>query len=80
MDPQMLKQRWGHKLVFWGGGVDTQRVLPFGTPLEIESHVAENIRILGQDGGLIFNTVHNIQASIPTENLLALFQAVTRHR
>ena len=80
MDPRTLKQRWGQNLVFWGGGVDTQHVLPFGTPQEIEAHVAENIRILGQDGGLIFNAIHNVQASIPTENLLALFQAVSRYR
>ncbi len=80
MDPRTLKQRWGRNLVFWGGGVDTQHVLPFGTPQEIEAHVAENIRILGQDGGLVFNTIHNVQASIPTENLLALFQAVSRYR
>jgi len=80
MDPQTLKQRWGQKLVFWGGGVDTQRVLPFGAPQEIEEHVAENIRILGQGGGMVFNAIHNIQASIPTENLVALFRAVSRYR
>jgi hypothetical protein len=80
MDPETLKQRWGQKLVFWGGGVDTQHVLPFGTPQEIESHVADNIRTLGQGGGMIFSTVHNIQASIPTENLLTLFKAISRYR
>ncbi|MBC7239592.1 MAG: methyltransferase, partial [Chloroflexi bacterium] len=66
MEPRFLKERWGEKLVFWGGGVDTQRVLPFGTPEEIDAHVKENIAIFGQGGGFVFNTVHNIQATVPT--------------
>lgn len=80
MEPRFLKERWGEKLVFWGGGVDTQRVLPFGTPEEIDAHVKENIAIFGQGGGFVFNTVHNIQATVPTENLIALFEAFKRYR
>lgn len=80
MEPRALKERWGDKLVFWGGGVDTQQVLPFGTPEEIEAHVRENIAIFGQGGGFVFNTVHNIQATVPIENLLALYRAVARYR
>ena len=80
MDPATLKARWGAKLVFWGGGVDTQHVLPFDTPEKIKAHVRENLRILGANGGFVFNTVHNIQATVPTENLMALFEAFAAYR
>jgi len=60
MDPKILKERYGDKLVFWGGGVDTQRTLPFGTPEEVRREVKEHCRIFGKDGGFVFNTVHNI--------------------
>jgi uroporphyrinogen-III decarboxylase len=75
MDPEALKGRWGERLVFWGGGVDTQRVLPFGSPEEIEEHVRRNVAVLGRGGGFVFNAIHNIQAGIPAENLTALFRA-----
>lgn len=80
MDPRVLKQRWGDRLVFWGAGVDTQQVLPFGTPEQIEAHVRENIQILGAGGGFVFCTVHNIQATVPTENLVALYRAFDKYR
>lgn len=80
MDPQTLKDRFGKELVFWGGGVDTQHTLPFGAPQEIREQVKERMRIFGKDGGFVFNTVHNVQASIPVENLLALYQAVEEGR
>ncbi|HHX64147.1 MAG TPA: methyltransferase [Chloroflexi bacterium] len=80
MDPRELKARWGERLVFWGGGVDTQQVLSFGSPDEITEHVRENVAILGQDGGFVFNAVHNIQATVPTENLRALFEAFSACR
>jgi hypothetical protein len=76
MDPSMLKQRFGDHLVFWGGGVDTQRTLPFGTPEEVRKEVAERIRILGKGGGFVFNTIHNVQAGVSAENLLALYETV----
>lgn len=79
MDPRGLKDRWGSRLVFWGAGVDTQRVLPFGTPEEIDAHVRENIAVLGKGGGFVFSAVHNIQAGTPTHNLVALFRAFARH-
>lgn len=75
MDPQVLKERWGDRLVFWGGGVDTQRVLPFGAPDEIAEHVRRNVEVFGRGGGFVFNAIHNVQAGIPTENLAALFRA-----
>jgi len=80
MNPRDLEERWGDALVFWGGGVDTQRVLPFGSPKEIAEHVKENIEVLGKGGGFVFNSVHNIQSMIPTENLEALFEAFAKYR
>ena len=80
MDPRALKERWGGKLVFWGGGVDTQHVLAFGSPEDVGAQVKENIEVFGADGGFIFNAVHNIQATVPTENLVALFEAFTKYR
>ncbi len=75
MDPRALKDRWGEDLVFWGAGVDTQQVLPFGTPEQISEHVRENLGIMAEGGGFVFCAVHNIQATVPTENLVALFEA-----
>jgi hypothetical protein len=80
MAPRALKERWGDKLVFWGAGVDTQHVLSFGTPEEIAAQVKDNIAVLGAGGGFIFNAVHNIQATVPTENLVALFKAFDAYR
>ncbi len=76
MDPVALKQRIGNRITFWGGGIDTQHVLPFGTPAEVRSMVAERIRIFGAGGGFVFNPIHNVQAGVPVENLRALYQAV----
>jgi len=75
MDPQLLKDRFGDRLTFWGGAVDTQKTLPFGTPREVYDEVRQRIDILGKDGGFVFNTIHNIQARIPIDNVLALFKA-----
>jgi hypothetical protein len=80
MDPQTLKDRFGDRLTFWGGGVDTQKTLPFGTPQEIQAQVAERMRIFGKDGGFVWNSIHNIQASTPQENLVAMYQAVAQYR
>ncbi|MCL4535948.1 MAG: methyltransferase [Bacteroidetes bacterium] len=75
MDPQQLKARYGRRIVFWGGGVDTQGTLPFGTPDDVRQEVKDRVRIFGQGGGFVFNTVHNIQAGIPVGNVLAMFEA-----
>jgi uroporphyrinogen-III decarboxylase len=80
MGPGALKARYGSRLVFWGGGIDTQRVLPFGTPEEVRAMVQERMRIFGPGGGFVFNPVHNVQAGIPTANLLALFDAINTYR
>jgi hypothetical protein len=76
MDPRQLKARFGEQLTFWGGGVDTQRTLPFGTPEEVRADVRERIRIFAPGGGFVFNTTHNVQARVPVENLLALYETV----
>ncbi len=76
MDPEHLKQTYGRELVFWGGGVDTQHTLPFGTPRQVFDEVLSRCRIFGRNGGFVFNTVHNIQARTPTANVLAMLDAV----
>lgn len=76
MDPAVLKSRFGDQLTFWGGGVDTQQTLPFGTPEQVRREVCERIQTFGPQGGFIFNAIHNIQARVPVQNLIALFEAV----
>ncbi len=78
MDPSVLKERFGDQLCFWGGGVDTQSTLPFGTPQDVERQVSERIRLFGKGGGYVFNPIHNIQAGVPVENILAMFDAARR--
>lgn len=79
MDTQQLKRRFGRDLVFWGGGVDTQRVLPFGTPQEVRDEVRRRIDDLAPGGGFVFAAVHNIQALVPPENIVAAFDTVAEH-
>jgi uroporphyrinogen decarboxylase len=79
MDTQKLKERFGRDLVFWGGGVDTQRVLPFGTPQEVRDEVRRRIDDLAPGGGFVFAAVHNIQALVPPENIAAVFDTVAEH-
>jgi uroporphyrinogen-III decarboxylase len=76
MNPVELKTEFGQRLTFWGGGVDTQRTLPFGTPDEVRREVRERIKVFGPGGGFVFATVHNIQACTPVENVLAMFETV----
>jgi uroporphyrinogen-III decarboxylase len=80
MDPLTLKTEFGQRICFWGGGVDTQNTLPFGTPEDVRSQVREHMRIFGLKGGFVFNPIHNVQARVPLENLLALYQAVRDFR
>ena len=76
MDPAHLKKTYGNEITFWGGGVDTQKVLAFGSPSEVKDQVNENLRIFGENGGFVFNTVHNIQANVPLENMVAMFETI----
>jgi hypothetical protein len=76
MDPVRLKKEFGRDVVFWGGGVDTQQTISFGTPQQVYDEVRRRIEIFNQDGGFVFNSIHNIQGPTPTENMLAMFDAV----
>lgn len=76
MDAHMLKEKYGDKLVFWGGGVDTQQTLPFGTPEQVRQQVKERLDILSKGGGYVFAPIHNVVAKTPVENLIAMYEAV----
>jgi uroporphyrinogen decarboxylase len=76
MEPERLKNEFGKQLVFWGGGIDAQHILPFAKPEEIRNHVKANLEIFKPNGGYVFNNVHNIQAGVPPKNIVALFDAV----
>jgi hypothetical protein len=76
MDAAKLKAEYGRDIVFWGGGVDTQKTLMFGRPEQIRAEVLERCRIFGRGGGFIFNAIHNIQSNVPVANVVALFDAL----
>lgn len=76
MDPVMLKKKYGERIVFWGGGVDTQGVFAFGTPQQVKDQVKRQCSILNENGGFVFNTVHNIQANVPFDNVIAMLEAL----
>jgi hypothetical protein len=76
MEPEGLKAKYGDRLVFWGGGVDTQRVLPFGTPAEVREQVLRRCEVFSAGGGFVFNAIHNVQAGTPVANLVAMIDAV----
>jgi uroporphyrinogen decarboxylase len=79
MEPVSLKRDFGDDLVFWGGAIDTQGILPSGTPQEIKDDVRRNIDALAPGGGFVFNTVHNIQADVPPQNILAMWEALQEY-
>jgi len=74
MDPEILKKRFGAELCFWGG-IDTQKLLPYGKPHEVEEETKRIFEILGKGGGYVLNPVHNIQPDVPPENICAMFDA-----
>lgn len=76
MDPQRLKDDFGDKILYWGGGVDTQKVLPFGTPQEVREQVLQRCDIFSKNGGYIFNSIHIVQCNTPIENVVAMIDAV----
>ncbi|HBH85010.1 MAG: methyltransferase [Bacteroidetes bacterium GWE2_41_25] len=80
MDPKILKKKYGDKLVFWGGGVDTQGAFAFGTPEQVKEQVKKQCSILNENGGFVFNTVHNIQANVPFKNVVAMLEALREIR
>jgi hypothetical protein len=80
MDPVTLKEKFGKKIVFWGGGINTQKTLPFGTPEEVAAEVEERIRIFLKGGGYVFSSIHNIIAGTPPENIIKMLEVVKRYR
>jgi hypothetical protein len=76
MDPSGLKEKYGDRITFWGGGIDTQHTLPFGTPDDVRREVEERVRIFGERGGFVFAAIHNIQARTPVENIIAMFDVL----
>ncbi|MBM3707950.1 MAG: methyltransferase [Actinobacteria bacterium] len=80
MDPALLKKKYGKYITFWGGGVDTQKTLPFGTTQQVREEVKKLIDIFFVNGGFVFNTVHNIQANTPVENIIAMIDVLKKYR
>ncbi len=76
MEPRLLKDKYGDRITFWGGGVNTQETLPFGTPEEVRAEVLERCKIFAPGGGFVFNAIHNVQALTPIENVVAMIEAV----
>jgi len=76
MDPEHLKTQYSEHIVFWGGGIDTQQVLPFGTPEEVRKQVLQRCEIFSKNGGFVFNSIHNVQAQTPLKNIIAMIDAV----
>jgi uroporphyrinogen decarboxylase len=79
MDTRQLKQEYGREITFWGGGVDTQQVLPFGNPTEVADEVKRRIDDLAPGGGFVFAAIHNIQAFVPPENIVAAFDTALEY-
>jgi hypothetical protein len=78
MDPHNLVDKYGGRIIFWGGGVDTQQVLPFGEPEQVRQQVAERLEIFNAKNGFVFSTIHNIQCNTPVENVIAMFETLGR--
>jgi len=76
MEAKSLKRDFGKDIVFWGGGIDTQDTLPNASPARVQAEVKANLEILAQEGGYVFNTIHNIQADVPPQNIVAMYEAV----
>ena len=76
MNPEHLKNTYGDRITFWGGGVDTQRTLPFDKPETVREEVLRRCEMFSQNGGFIFNAVHNVQANTPVQNIVAIIDAV----
>jgi hypothetical protein len=80
MNSSRLKKEFGEKITFWGGGVDTQKTLPFGSAGQVRDEVKLRIDTFGPGGGFVFNAIHNIQARVPIENLMAMFESLRDSR
>jgi uroporphyrinogen decarboxylase len=76
MAPERLKREFGRDICLWGGGCDTQHILPQGTPDEVVNDVRRRVEILKPGGGFVFQQIHNIMADVPPENIVAMLDAV----
>ena len=76
MDLEFLKDKFGERIVFWGGGINPQKTFPFGTPEEVKEETKKNVSILSKNGGYICSAIHNIQSNTPVENIISFFKAV----
>jgi uroporphyrinogen decarboxylase len=76
MEPERIKAQYKDQITFWGGGCNTQQILPFGTPAEVREDVLRNLDVMAQGGGFVFQQIHNIQADVPPENVVAMFDAI----
>lgn len=79
MAAEELKQEFGDRVTFWGGGVDTQKTLPFGTVEDVRQEVSSRVKTFGKGGGYVFNTIHNVQARVPIENVLAMYETARKY-
>jgi uroporphyrinogen decarboxylase len=80
MDTAQLKKKYGKRLAYWGGGCDTQKILPRGTTADVRAETQRRIRDLAPGGGFVFNPVHNIQPFVPPENIMAMFETAGEFR
>ncbi len=80
MDRQWMKETFGDRLAFWGGGINTQNTFPFGTPDEVRREAQECLEIFSPGGGYVVNPIHNVQADVPVENILALYETAQAYR
>jgi uroporphyrinogen-III decarboxylase len=76
MDPARLKKKYGNDIVFWGGGVDTQKTLSFGKPEDVREEVLRRLEIFSENGGFVFNTIHNVQVDTPVGNMVAMIDVL----
>jgi len=80
MDPKKLKSEYGKQITFWGGGIDTQETLAFGTPEDVKKQIVELVEVFSPGGGFVFNTIHNIQANVPIENVIAMIEVLQDYK
>ena len=80
MNPEDIKGAYASQITFWGGGVDTQKTLPFGEPRQVRDEVARSSDILGCGCGFVFSAIHNIQPMVPVENIITLFKTFQEYR
>jgi hypothetical protein len=79
MAPEELKQEFGDRVTFWGGGIDTQKTLPFGSAEDVRKEASSRVKIFGKGGGFVFNSIHNVQARVPVQNVLAMYETVREY-